>query len=73
MFPCCNEVSMWWHYIILDIWGGGSSTQATLRELHGSFVVYNFEEFTAERVYVNFFNYFYLNSWHASYKIHKFV
>ena len=48
---------MWWHYIILDIWGGGSSTQATLRELHVSFVVYNFEEFTAERVYVNFCNF----------------
>ena len=53
-------------YIILDISGGGSCTQASLRELHSSFVVYNFEEFTVERVYVNFCN-FYVNSWHASY------
>ena len=36
------------------------------------FVVYNFEEFTAERVYVNFCS-FHVNSWHASYKICKFV
>ena len=57
MFPCRIEVSLWWHYIILDIWGGGCCTQVTLHELHRSFVVYNFEEFTAERVYLNFCNF----------------